>query len=242
MDITQLASNPKVMTLLSIAIGLLIDALAGYSNPASHPRIARYIGITRRLVALIKKVAGNNKAVTGLMIAAMALLMTGCGHDPTYNSQNYPDSLIIKAFEASGVNPTAFSKRIAAVVKAEILAKKFTKQQALFFIDKYKADLSNGTLDYSLVATIMGKYGKQFLGPQGEVVSQAAIIGYALFMPDLPTFQNIALPIGQQDAQIVGVFLSYMEKSIQTLEVSDDNGIVRSDVKLANIPHLQAGY
>jgi len=141
---------------------------------------------------------------------ALVLIMaiTACGIATQYNTQKYPDSIIIGAFEKAGVNPEQFSVRVARAVQAEIAIGKFTRAEALDFLAGWQAKVATG-IEYKSVADLIDEYTRKLFIPEGDNVSEAALLAYYLFMPDLPTLK-IDAKIGDQDVEVINAFIGYI--------------------------------
>jgi len=148
---------------------------------------------------------------SGIIAGMMAIV--GCGTTAkTYNTGNYPNSLVLKMFEAAQINPEIFTQRIVRVVQAEIGNGKFTREQALAFVNKYELIVKSGTMPYELIADVMERYGSILL-PHGPDVSEAATIAYYMLVPDLGMIQ-VDTPISQDDVTVLLKFLDTVEQGV----------------------------
>lgn len=140
------------------------------------------------------------------------ILLAACGIASKYNIQNYPDSLIIKAFKRANVNPETFSNKVLRSIKAEIVYGKFTKQEAIDYISGWLVKVDQG-IAYQIVGDLVDHYTKELF--LGDNVSEAAILAYYVFMPDI-SILNIPDPIGEQDKQVTRDFLNYILNGLKT--------------------------
>lgn len=148
-----------------------------------------------------------------ILIVSVLGLVTGavfqaCGTAGKYNTKNYPDSLVLKAFEATDINVEKFSVRVLKVVRADIAMGKFTRDEALDFLDIWKARVTVG-VPYADIGALIAKYTAEFFMPKGDVISEAAMIAYYMLSPDVDLL-NTPTPIGPQDKEVLGRFLQFI--------------------------------
>lgn len=146
------------------------------------------------------------------LVLILVAAVTSCGIATQYNTKNYPDSIIIGAFERAGVNPEQFSIRVARAVQAEIAMGKFNRDETLDFLGLWQAKVAAG-IKYNAVADLIDEYTRKLFIPEGDNVSEAALLAYYLFMPDLPTLK-IDAKIGDQDVEIINAFIKYISSRI----------------------------
>jgi hypothetical protein len=156
------------------------------------------------------------KGITFLLVGGLlcgAMVITSCGMSSQYNQANYPDSVLIQMFDKAGINPEVFTARITRCVRAEIVAGKFTRTEALDFIHEWQTKVGAG-VGYTDIGALIDKYTKELLLPGGSDASEAAIIAYYMIVPDIALL-NIPSMIGPQDKELALKFLGAIESSIK---------------------------
>ena len=122
------------------------------------------------------------------LLILFSFLMAACAFSdkPTkYSTETYPDSYLAEAMESANIHPETLAKRLLGLVKAEILAGKFTRDEVLKWCAARRAILEEGAT-YTLLKTAMDEYFREAIQTEDELISQTAIITYALFVPEIP--------------------------------------------------------
>lgn len=155
------------------------------------------------------------KPITVLLfvgILSLAILLAGCGDAEKYNLTNYPDSIIIKTFENAGLNPEAFSRRALRALRGEISIGKFTRDRAVAFLTEQRAKVFDGVA-YSEISRLIERYAAIMFMPEGDDVSEIAMLAYIMFTPDSGSL-DIPTLVGPQDRQVLLDFFDYLLRGI----------------------------
>lgn len=154
------------------------------------------------------------KNILCLLAIVVALVMaTSCGKSLTYNSEKMPDSIIIQAFEETGVNPEVFADKTLKAVKAEIMYGVITQEQALDKALEFKRKVTGGVL-YNDIVAVVDAYEVEYIS-KSEGISKAALVAAYILLPDMPSL-NLPYPIGDQDRIVVGDFLDHIIKGLSS--------------------------
>jgi hypothetical protein len=137
-------------------------------------------------------------------------LLLGCG--PSQYAVLHQDSVIVKALQANNMSPELIASRVAAVVNMEIAVGKLDYTATHKFLDDWEAKLAAGE-QYADLATVINTFASRYLKGD-DAVSQAVLIAYYLFAPDITTMLDMHTNIAQPDIIVLQDLIAYLRTNI----------------------------
>lgn len=152
------------------------------------------------------------------LILSLIIFMFGCATNQKttkYNIEEYPNSLLVKMSEESGISLEMMSKNIWTIIETEILIGKFTKEEVQNYIDEYKPFI-NENLTYIALNEFVTNYFRKIVNNEDESISQAAIIAYVLVKNNLniPMVDN---KLSSDDLLILQNFVTKIENNLSLI-------------------------
>lgn len=159
----------------------------------------------------------TKKCINDICAAIVISLLTiftiqACGHAKHWNITNYPDSIILKAFDEAGLNAEAFSRRALRALRVEISTGKFTREEVRAFLQEKRAMVYDG-VEYATIARLIEHYTMYLFAPEGDDVSDIAMLAYIMFTPETGNL-NIPTVVGPEDRKALLAFIDYLLEGI----------------------------